>query len=944
MRTSILFSASVTTLFRTCAAAVCLACATGAFAAPVPVACVVFDDVNGDGVRQGGEAGLAGIRLTNGVDVLVTGPDGTLQLDVDTAVYRFVTMTSPAGYRPTTSWYHFVDAAAAPADTACFGLTEDPRRAGTTFTWVQFADTQITSYFNYDLSADLDVIDRIGETPLFIMNCGDIVDDGANAAEWDYYVAELGATDIPVYHVVGNHDDAPDHEDVLDNYERYVGPPYYSFEIGNFHFIGYNMFWTPAYSMQPQEAWFANDAANTPPGMTKILFGHFMFRDRVEAWQQMWISQGVDAVFSGHHHATNFSRTAEGVGDYTLVYTRRGGRDWTARSYNLVTCYPDGTYSCDVRPLSVDHRAILTAPNGGDHVVGEDLLVHAEAYDDAVDVANLDLAVFGPGGQMVAALPLRLSGRTLWQERLDTSQWAPGTYRVDVSGSFRDGTPISLSRDLVLAQGDRQGNYPIDDWPMFRRDAQGTAATSRPLRPPLVPVWTAPAHGMVAQNSPVVRDGRVYLGSRNIAAADESGVTAYDAASGRILWQRPVTGGTALAPGVFDGAVVANAMNDSVLAFSASTGNLLWRMPAPGAQFDFAAPVGDAGQVLVGSEPYAYLVAPASGQVIWQSEFIGETWFEHIYSAAAMTGSRIYLNSFGRPDNTTGGFSVLDRADGTLVTPTVTGAFRPALVVGDTVYVVGGDTNDEKFTARDPLGNVLWTSPVDIGRGIAAPGYAKGIVVFAGRDGAIKGLDAATGTEIWSHDVGEAVLDMCYSAIGGGRMSVAAPAIADDIVYIGSLDGRLYALDLFSGTKMWSWDFGSPVASSAAISGNMLFVGCSDGNLYAFRGGSDFEVSRVPETDRPETGLWFRAAPYRGSNGAIMLQWRLASPQVVDLKIYDVRGRVVATLASGRVAAGERSLVWNGRGGGERPLASGVYIARLRAGGQTATAKFALVH
>lgn len=52
----------------------------------------------------------------------------------------------------------------------------------------------------------------------------------------------------------------------------------------------------------------------------------------------------------------------------------------------------------------------------------------------------------------------------------------------------------------------------------------------------------------------------------------------------------------------------------------------------------------------------------------------------------------------------------------------------------------------------------------------------------------------------------------------------------------------------------------------------------------------------------------------------------------VRLAIYDVQGRLVATIVDGVETAGWRSVVWDGRDRAGRPVASGAYFARLEAG------------
>lgn len=63
----------------------------------------------------------------------------------------------------------------------------------------------------------------------------------------------------------------------------------------------------------------------------------------------------------------------------------------------------------------------------------------------------------------------------------------------------------------------------------------------------------------------------------------------------------------------------------------------------------------------------------------------------------------------------------------------------------------------------------------------------------------------------------------------------------------------------------------------------------------------------------------------------------------VNLAIYDIQGRLVRTLVSESLDAGAHARVWDGRGDGGNPAASGVYFARMISGQDMATTKLMLV-
>lgn len=65
-------------------------------------------------------------------------------------------------------------------------------------------------------------------------------------------------------------------------------------------------------------------------------------------------------------------------------------------------------------------------------------------------------------------------------------------------------------------------------------------------------------------------------------------------------------------------------------------------------------------------------------------------------------------------------------------------------------------------------------------------------------------------------------------------------------------------------------------------------------------------------------------------NPQTKISYTLDTPGSAQLRIFDVSGRVVRTLVSGRQDAGEHSVVWDGNGDDGRAQASGVYCYQLR--------------
>jgi len=63
----------------------------------------------------------------------------------------------------------------------------------------------------------------------------------------------------------------------------------------------------------------------------------------------------------------------------------------------------------------------------------------------------------------------------------------------------------------------------------------------------------------------------------------------------------------------------------------------------------------------------------------------------------------------------------------------------------------------------------------------------------------------------------------------------------------------------------------------------------------------------------------------------------------VDLSVYDVRGRVVRTLVSSPIEDGHHEIHWDGTDDRGEQLPSGIYVYRLKVGGESSARKMLLV-
>lgn len=97
----------------------------------------------------------------------------------------------------------------------------------------------------------------------------------------------------------------------------------------------------------------------------------------------------------------------------------------------------------------------------------------------------------------------------------------------------------------------------------------------------------------------------------------------------------------------------------------------------------------------------------------------------------------------------------------------------------------------------------------------------------------------------------------------------------------------------------------------------------------------------APEAEHVVTGL--RGAYPNPFNPSTTISFGLEREESVALRVYDVHGRLVRTLAAGTMPAGLHDIVWDGNDDGGGRAATGIYLVNLVAGRHQSTGKLVLV-
>ena len=109
-------------------------------------------------------------------------------------------------------------------------------------------------------------------------------------------------------------------------------------------------------------------------------------------------------------------------------------------------------------------------------------------------------------------------------------------------------------------------------------------------------------------------------------------------------------------------------------------------------------------------------------------------------------------------------------------------------------------------------------------------------------------------------------LTPAWEVVVDGPVS-ATPVIANGVAYVGSYDGTLYALDLFSGERRWTYGTGAAVpepnlqiplgiTGSAAVEGNSVYVGDAAAVVHAIDASSGEAKWTTTVEEQPNASIW----------------------------------------------------------------------------------------
>ncbi len=339
-------------------AVVCVVCIAGLLGLALAeegatVRGIVFEDTNRNGVLDPGERGLPGVCVSNGQEVVATDGEGKYELPSRENMIVFV--TKPSGYAfplsayNTPRFYYIHRPSGSPEaikeypgipptgplpESVNFPLyrVEEPE----TFKVVVMGDTQVSDHREIVYLRDSVVAEvaKLHKEAVCAIALGDNLNDPLNL--YPRYLEIMASMGMPVHYVFGNHDmnfDAPENQWKHETFSRYLGPTYYSFNVGRVHFVVLDsVMWDGkeyhGEISEEQLLWLQNDLAFVPKDHLVVIAMHIpliSFIDRAAEKHQVKnrdalfaLLEGRNVLFlAGHTHTIEKFFPGDTFGDWS---------------------------------------------------------------------------------------------------------------------------------------------------------------------------------------------------------------------------------------------------------------------------------------------------------------------------------------------------------------------------------------------------------------------------------------------------------------------------------------------------------------------------------------------------------------------------------------------------------------------------------------------------
>lgn len=799
----------------------------------------VFIDSNANGTYDKGEKGIKAVSVSDGLNVVQTDNNGAYTLPGQPKE-RFIYITTPSGYKTNNAYYQRIE-----KEVSSYNFALQPYNGGIqkngTHQFIHISDTEIGQTQGHDEWVGNMRDYAANEGVAFIIHTGDI----CYRPGLDSHIQIMNTANMihtQVFYAIGNHD-LVSGKYGEEHFEELYGPVFYSFEVGNVHYIVTPMAggdYRPSYRTEDVYKWLKNDLKYVSKEKAIMVFNHSILNEtgsfKFGPSQTEFIDlteHNLKAWLFGHWHVNHIHKHENNVRSICSSTPIYGGIDHASSAFRVLKVDSKGDFTSDFRYSFFNKSLQITSVNNMQAPVlaSGAVPLSVNAYSSGTLVKAINYSCYYEGKELIGKQPLKQQTDFNWYAEIPLPEKLNNqVVTVMVEARFSNGEVVKTERSFTYQKQAAATISLGNEWSNLLSSPQHVATIKDTLAMPLQLAWVKNVGSNIYMSAPLVSKGAVFVASIDDNELGKAAVTSMDAQSGAIRWKYPVRGSIRSSIATTAGLIFAQDVHGMLYAIDAEKGTLAWEkdlgismIPALNDGL-----IATDGIVYAGTGKSLCALNAATGQLIWknnawnrgegctatlslnQNVLIGHANWGGLYANDATTGKKLWgISSNGLQHRSASAAMHND-------------VFY--LISDQSLFVIESKTG--RILARKELGyNVNVTS---------TPLVTDKEIVFGTATRGVVALDRETLTEKWNFNTQPALI---YSApyIKGPAATVeTSPVLVGNTIFVGASDGCIYAIDKQLGTQQWKHQTGAPIMATVAVSGNALYIVDFSGNVYGF--------------------------------------------------------------------------------------------------------------
>lgn len=795
----------------------------------------VYIDTNQSGMPDKGDKTLAGVMVTDGLNVVKTDKKGRFSLPGFEKT-RFISITTPAGFE-TPQFYLSTKEDRKSYD---FILTESERTKSQEHSFIQITDTEVTGGLGRWVTDLKNYISN--EKPAFLIHTGDICYEPGLTMH--NQIVNTQTMDCPVYYCIGNHDLVKgNYGEEL--YESIYGPTWYSFDIGNVHYVV-----TPIdhgdnptdYTLKDVYNWLKNDLALMKKGQALILFNHdlftasdtFVFKADDEHILDLRTFNTKVQIY-GHMHY-NYVRNQNGIYTICTGTLDKGGIDHSPSSFRDFKVEADGNITTQLRYAFIEPQTVIISPMNNQKAVTDyngKLLISVNAYNSQAKTRKISYVMsVQDNSQPVAEGQLTPVTDWNWTANIALPSGNDGKeLQLTITSCFDNGKKATATSRFLYRKDSEPTLIQGENWnTLLQNAAHSGGINDSQIKLPLQLQWVANAGSNIFMTSPIIAEQKVFIATTDDNVSLNTHICAFDLNTGKPLWKFRTANSVKNTIAYENGIIIAQDASCNLYALNAESGALLWKQYINLDSYPYLTEgiTVDKGIVYAGIGAGLSAYNLKTGQAIWTNK----DWKQREGATTTLTVAGDVLASgtqwgglYGNDIRT--GKQLWKLSDNGLGNRGASPVYKDGklwIISSKSFFIIEPQTG-KVLQQKELSANVDVTS---------TPLVTEREIIFGTADRGVFALDKSTLFNKWKAEtLPSLVYTAPYSTTPQAGVET-SPVASQGVVYIGASDGYLYAIDQTTGMIKEQYNLGAPIFSTVAVSGNCLIVCDFAGNVYCF--------------------------------------------------------------------------------------------------------------